>query len=114
MSQVESVPAARRSELDVLSTLIVFGLAFFHTVSIFSGFQLVVNTMQTQLATIVASFVSWAEFLWIMPVMMFIAGVAIHFSLQRRTTGQFLHERLLRVGIPFLIGLAIANPPQIY
>lgn len=106
--------AERRNELDILTTLIVFGLAFFHTASIFNRFQLVVNEMQSELTTIVASFFVYAEFLWIMPVMMFVAGIAIYYSLQRRSAGQFVRERLLRLGIPFLTGLALANPPQIY
>jgi hypothetical protein len=114
MSETESTAAARRSELDVLTPLIVFGLGFFHTASIFCGYQLVVNTMQGELTTILASLVVSAEFIWIMPAMMFIAGIAIHYSLQRRTPGQFVQERLLRVGIPFLVGLVLANPPQIY
>lgn len=106
--------SARRPELDVLTTLIVFSLAFFHTASIFNGYQLVVNQAQGQLTSILASFFVYGEFLWIMPVMMFVAGIAIHHSLRRRSAGQFVQERLLRLGIPFLTGLVLANPPQIY
>ena len=40
-SACQPSPAGRRRELDVLTTLIVFGLMFFHTASIFSGQQLV-------------------------------------------------------------------------
>ncbi|MBN1401810.1 MAG: acyltransferase family protein [Anaerolineae bacterium] len=106
--------AGRRHELDVLSTLIVFGLMFFHTATIFSGQQLVVNRTQSRLVMILASLVASFEFVWVMPVMMFIAGIAICYSLRRRTTGEFVRERLLRLGLPFLTGLVIANPPQVY
>jgi glucan biosynthesis protein C len=104
----------RRHELDVLSTLIVFGLMFFHTATIFSGQQLVVNKTQSQLVMLLASLVASFEYVWIMPAMMFIAGIAICYSLRRRSPGEFVRERLLRLGIPFLTGLVIATPPQVY
>jgi glucan biosynthesis protein C len=104
----------RRRELDVLTTLIVFGLAFFHTASIFSGHQLITNKMQSQLTTVLASLVVSLEFIWIMPVMMLVAGIAVWHSLERRSAKRFLRERLLRLGVPFLTGLILVNPPQVY
>jgi len=104
----------RRHELDVLTTLIVFGLVFFHTASIFSGHQLITNKMQSELTTILASLVVASEFIWIMPVMMLVAGIAAWHSMQRRTAKKFLRERLLRLGVPFLTGLVLVNPPQVY
>jgi len=113
-SAISPRPAARRPELDVLTTLIVFSLIPFHTLGIFNGYQGIVYQMKSQLATLLLSLVVVSEFIWIMPVMMFVAGIAIYYSLQRRSTGQFVQERLLRLGIPFLTGLALANPPQLY
>jgi len=111
-SEIIRIP--RRRELDVLTTLIVFGLMFFHTVSIFSGHQLVTNKKQSELTTILASLVVSSEFIWIMPVMMLVAGIAAWHSLERRTPTKFLRERLLRLGVPFLTGLVLVNPPQVY
>ncbi len=110
----ELIRRARRHGLDVLTTLIVFGLMFFHTASIFSGHQLITNRMQSGLTTIAASLVVSLEFIWIMPVMMLVAGIAAWHSLERRTPNRFLRERLLRLGVPFLTGLVIVNPPQVY
>ena len=104
----------RRAELDVLTTLIVFGLMFFHTASIFSGHQLISNKVQSEFTTILASLVVSSEFIWIMPVMMLVAGMAAWHSLGRRTWKEFLRERLLRLGVPFLTGLLLVNPPQVY
>ena len=95
----EVIGTQRRRELDVLTTLIVFGLGFFHTASIFSGHQLIANKMQNELTTIVASLVVASEFIWIMPVMMLVAGIAAWHSLERRTPTRFLRERLLRLGL---------------
>jgi len=110
----EVIPQGRRHELDVLTTLIVFGLMFFHTASIFFGHQLITNRMQSALTTIVASLVVSLEFIWIMPVMMLVAGIAAWHSLERRTPKRFIRERFLRLGVPFLTGLGIVNPPQVY
>ena len=105
----------RRHELDVLTTLIVFGLMFMHTASIFSGQQLVVNRMQRgPAATVPFAFFVVFEFIWIMPALMFIAGIAICYSLRRRTADEFVRERLMRLGMPFLTGLVFLNAPQIY
>jgi hypothetical protein len=49
-----------------------------------------------------------------MPVMMLVAGIAAWHSLERRTPSRFLRERLLRLGVPFLTGLILVNPPQVY
>jgi len=110
----EMIHTRRRRELDVLTTLIVFGLMFFHTASIFSGHQLITNKIQSELTTILASLVVSSEFIWIMPVMMLVAGIAAWHSLERRTSKRFLRERLLRLGVPFLTGLVLVNPPQVY
>lgn len=110
----ESAGKTRRKELDVLTSIIVFGLLFFHTASIFSGQQLITNKSQGELTTLIASLVVSFEYIWIMPVMMCVAGIAAWYSLNRRTPGQFLRERLLRLGLPFLTGLVLVNPPQIY
>ena len=110
----QAARSERRPEMDVLTTLIVGGLMFFHTASIFSGQQLVVNKAQSGLTGFLAGLVVLFEFLWIMPALMFVAGIAIWYSLRRRTASEFVRERLLRLGVPFLTGLVLLNPPQVY
>ena len=43
-----------------------------------------------------------------------VSGAASMFSLERRTWGQFLRERVLRLGLPFLIGGALLVPLAVY
>ncbi len=43
-----------------------------------------------------------------------VSGAASMFSLERRTSGQFLRERVLRLGLPFVIGGAVLVPPVTY
>ena len=55
-----------------------------------------------------------ATFFWYMPLLFFLTGASAKFSLMKRTNGQFLKERMTRLLIPFLFGLAIIIPPQGY
>lgn len=51
---------------------------------------------------------------WFMPLMFILAGVSASFSLSKRGYGQFIKERLLRLGIPLLIGIIINAPVLSY
>lgn len=104
----------RRRELDALGMVIVLGLIFFHTLSIFSGQQYVVNTSQSTATTMVSLLVVSFTALWTMPLMMLIAGIAISYSLRRRTAGEFLRERVRRLFVPFLTGLVLLVPPMMF
>ncbi len=43
-----------------------------------------------------------------------VSGAASMFSLERRTSGLFLRERILRLGVPFLVGAAVLVPLSQY
>jgi hypothetical protein len=51
---------------------------------------------------------------WGMPLLFVVAGAATWFALRRRTGSQYLSERILRLIIPLLFGLAVIVPPQAY
>ena len=57
----------------------------------------------------IAGIVSWIS-PWFMPLMFLLAGVSARFSLQKRSMGEFLRERFLRLGIPLLLGMLLINP----
>jgi glucan biosynthesis protein C len=104
-----------RRETYLMGMLIVVGLVFFHSAQIFSGSDFyVVNTQQSELTTLAANlFLGFAN-MWGMPLMMFIAGSAIWFSLRKRTLGQFLLNRVQRLLIPFITGIVLIFPPQVW
>jgi hypothetical protein len=101
----------RRGELDVMGMLIVFGLVFFHTAQIFGRFNFYVMHESTSM---VAMFVLAFASLWGMPLMFLFAGIAIQYSLRRRTPGEFLVQRVKRLLVPFITGLLLFMPPQVY
>ena len=104
-----------RRETYLMGMLIVFGLVFFHSAQIFSGGGFyVVNAQQSGLADLAANLLLAFANMWGMPLMMFIAGSAIWFSLRKRTLGQFLLNRIQRLLIPFITGIVLIFPPQVY
>jgi fucose 4-O-acetylase-like acetyltransferase len=62
------------------------------------------------MATVVTSFLLQ----WMMPLFFVISGASIYFALCVRTTNQFLQERSKRLLIPFIFGVFILSPPQVY
>jgi fucose 4-O-acetylase-like acetyltransferase len=103
----------RRRDLDLLRVLLVFGLVFFHTARIFDVIPLpegVKNEPPSVVATILVAFFG----LWGMPLMMAVAGFAIWHSLRRRTATVFVRERLQRLVVPFVLGVLVIVPPQVY
>ena len=47
---------------------------------------------------------------WFMPLMFLLAGVSAGFSLRKRGYGTFIKERLVRLGIPLIIGILVICP----
>jgi hypothetical protein len=57
---------------------------------------------------------SAAGYSWPMPLFMLLAGAATWFALRKRTYRQYLWERFTRLFLPFLVGMIILIPPQVY
>jgi glucan biosynthesis protein C len=49
-----------------------------------------------------------------MPLLFVIAGAGMWFALERRSAGQFLQERTIKLVLPFIVGIFLIVPPQIY
>lgn len=102
---------ARRHDLDVIREVIIVSLVFFHTARIFDDLPFYVKNAPALHAL---SFVVVLAVFWGMPLMFTISGFAIHRSLQQRGMAGFVRERLQRLLVPFLTGLLLLAPPQVY
>jgi len=51
---------------------------------------------------------------WMMPLFFILSAISIRYALARRTNGQYLLERLRRLGVPFVFGTLVLIPPQVY
>ncbi|MEU3461976.1 acyltransferase [Streptomyces sp. NPDC006733] len=101
----------RRPELDAVRMLVVFGLIFFHSALVFATDDdyYVKNARTTDVVMIVAGF----AVVWAMPALFLISGLGSWYSLRRRGAADFTRARLLRLGVPLLLGTVVLNPlPQ--
>lgn len=51
---------------------------------------------------------------WIMPLFMILAGQSSWHALEKRSSRDYVHERLLRIGLPLVAGILVLVPPQVY
>ena len=58
--------------------------------------------------------VVWWTHQWRLPLLFFIAGVGVRFSLKRRSVLAFLGERTLRLLIPLTFAIFFITPFQVY
>jgi peptidoglycan/LPS O-acetylase OafA/YrhL len=49
---------------------------------------------------------------WHMPLLFVLAGASTYFALGKRSSQQYLWERLVRLGLPFVFGVFVLIPPQ--
>ena len=115
-SQSSSQPRRRR-ELDAMGLLVVVGLVFFHSAQIFYYADFFVKneppniqSVSQLVSTLLVAFAG----LWGMPLLFLIAGLAIWYSLRKRSAGQFALERTRRLVIPLVVGTLLLVPPIVY
>ncbi len=104
----------RRYDLDWLRILGVLLLVPFHAMLIFvqdpNSVVYLKDTADCFYCDRVAGFIDQFH----MPLLFIIAGMSTAFSLAKRSGGQYLRERVSRLVIPLVFGLAIIVPPMTY
>jgi glucans biosynthesis protein C len=101
----------RRHYLDWIRVLAFFLLIFFHCAMPFVTFNWEVKNTETSLG--LTRLIYWLH-QWRLPLLFFISGVGIHYSLKRRSVGMFAAERVVRLFIPLLFGMFFLTPAQVY
>jgi len=116
-AEADKAKPSRRRELDVMGMVVVIGLVIFHSAQIFNYADFYVKNeppnmehLSQLLATVFIAFAG----LWGMPLMFLIAGIAIFYSLRKRTTAEFVGERFRRLFIPLVVGTILLVPIQVY
>jgi glucans biosynthesis protein C len=105
------VPADRLHYLDWLRVIII-GMVFFgHSIMPFSGAPwLITADARLRFGPLLAAVGNQ----FAMPVMFLIAGAGAYFSLRKRASARFARERLLRLGLPYLLFTLLLSPIQAY
>jgi len=108
---VSTAKPERRRDLDQMRMFVVIGLVFFHTARVFDTYDWYVkNDPTSELVTIALSFAA----MWGMPLLFVIAGMGMSYSLRTRTAKAFAWERIRRLLVPLVFGVAVIVPPQIW
>jgi glucans biosynthesis protein C len=95
--------------IKVLAMMIVF---LYHCSMFFNSFEWHIKNN-----TINHTYVEFFSLLvgnWIMPIFFVLSGMSTYYALKRRNSTSFMKERLLRLGIPLLLGIFLLSPPQVY
>lgn len=102
----------RRHYIDNLRTFLVLLLFPFHTFMMYNnwgeGFYVYSRPLvfpSTMLHLI------WP---WFMPALFTLAGISTAFSLEQRSVGQYVLERVTRLFVPLVLGILIVIPVQTY
>jgi peptidoglycan/LPS O-acetylase OafA/YrhL len=102
----------RQYYIDWLRIILILSVFLFHIGMVFNTWGWHVKNEQTY-----GGFLKWAmAFLheWRMPLLFLISGAGTYYALGKRSTGQYLGERLKRLMLPFLAGIFILVPVQVY
>ncbi len=97
--------------IDWLRVLAFFTLILFHSAMPFVDHPWEVKNGDH--STVLYTFITWFH-QWRLPLLFFISGVGIHFSLQKRSVFRFFIERVQRLFIPLLFAMFFTIPLQVY
>ena len=100
--------STRLHYIDWLRVLAVLLLFPFHVSRVFNTEVFYVKA--AQLSTVldyVLGFIS----VWHMPLLFVLAGASTCFALRKRTSRQYIGERLTRLGVPFMMGVFLLLIP---
>jgi hypothetical protein len=111
MNRVEQESPRRESGLDFLRVAAFLILILYHTGMGFVAWPWHVKNAETsELLEYGMVFVNR----WRLPLLFFISGCGVWFSLRRRSFREFSGERLRRLLVPVVFGMFVIVPPQIY
>ncbi|HZD70187.1 MAG TPA: acyltransferase [Actinomycetes bacterium] len=102
----------RRPELDFMRAFVVAGLVVFHSAIVFTtAGSWFVNDPRPSPGFDV--FVLWGM-TWGMPLLFVVSGMGVRHALRTRSARVFLRERVLRLLVPFVVGMLALVPPMFY
>ncbi|MBD1824412.1 acyltransferase family protein [Cyanobacteria bacterium FACHB-DQ100] len=104
----------RRNDLDWLRVFAVAVLIYFHAAAVFYRGDLGEFYVVNQPTNSALEFLILFIHQWHMPLFFFVSGAASWFALEKRSSKDYLKERVQRLLIPFVFGLFVLVPPQVY
>ena len=96
---------------DWLKFLVVYGIVVYHTCLPFSYTSWLIESRDRSL--VLTAFTAFT-FPWGIPLLFLLSGAGEYFGLSSRPLGSFVLRRILRLGLPFILGLILLSPLQAY
>jgi len=95
-----------------MRAFVVAGLVVFHSAVVFAtgGSWFVTDPGPSAGFTV---FLLWGS-LWGMPLLFLVSGMGARYAMRSRPAASFARERLARLGVPFVAGVAVLVPPMFY
>ncbi|MBR2649259.1 MAG: acyltransferase family protein [Sediminibacterium sp.] len=103
--------AQRKYFVDWVRVLAFFSLIFFHCAMPFVTFGWEIKNKEQSIGL---TRLIWWLHQWRLPLLFFVAGVGIHYSLVKRSVFAFAGERIVRLFIPLLFAMFFTIPFQVY
>jgi peptidoglycan/LPS O-acetylase OafA/YrhL len=111
MTKVPATTSSRVHWVDWLKVLAVAAIFLYHVALVFSITPWMVSNQQKSL--ILSGIAGWG-YLWGLQLLFVLAGASSYYALRRRSAIRFAGERLLRLGVPLVVGLVTLSPLQAY
>jgi glucan biosynthesis protein C len=120
--QAERLRTERIAAFDYLRSFGVLLVLLHHAALAYVTFGFLNPTDPTATFSPIVDSAKWAGFdvivllndTFFMPLLFFVSGLFVWRSLERRGAARFLRGRLIRLGIPFLIGVVVLIPVAYY
>jgi hypothetical protein len=101
----------RQYYIDWIRVIAFMILIFFHCSMPFVSFGWEIKN--TEHSLFLDRLIIWLH-QWRLPLLFFISGVGVNYSLKRRSVGAFFGERVIRLFIPLLFAMFFLTPIQVY
>ena len=101
----------RRNDLDWLRVLATLAVLFFHCGRFLDDEGWHVKNRETSVGiSVLVQFIV----IWLMPVFFVVSGQSVHYLLRGATNARFLVTRVTRLLVPFVFGVLVLIPPQVW
>jgi len=102
----------RQYYIDWLRILLILSVFLFHIGMIFNAWPWHIKNNE-QYDGVLCQIMTFLH-CWRMPLLFMLSGAGTYFALGKRTSGQYLSERFMRLIIPLAIGIFTLVPVQVY
>ena len=112
MSSSAPARAERQYYIDALRVFAVLMLIVFHTGMLFNTYEF--HFKNNHVSRAIDVFVNTPIYFWHMPLFMLLAGASTWYAFGKRGVGGYFMERVRRILLPLMVGIAVVIPPQVY